>query len=119
MMRWQSRGQSCIKPSMGFPSITAWSETLGIMRGYSGSGPAPSPVAYKVSRRAGRRNGFVVGYGTAPISVPFRLGLMPQARALAQPMCLLIVFLSLAGAGGVPAMAEDVPLPKPRPQVWV
>jgi len=44
---------------------------------------------------------------------------MPQARALAQPMCLLIVFLSLAGAGGVPAMAEDVPLPKPRPQVWV
>jgi hypothetical protein len=39
--------------------------------------------------------------------------------ALPLPIGLLIIFLSLGGAGGVPAMAEDIPLPRARPQVWV
>jgi hypothetical protein len=60
-----------------------------------------------------------MNYGTAPISLRSRHGPVPQARRTLLPMSLLITILWLAGAGGVPARAEDIPLPKPRPPVWV
>ena len=61
MMRWHSSGQSCIKPSMAFPSFS-WRMVLSenrchpIIRGcFSGPcadflGRRPSPAGYKVSR---------------------------------------------------------------------
>ena len=47
---------------------------------------------------------------------------MPQFLQIWAPsafMRLLIALVWLAGAGGDIAIAEDVPLPRPRPSIWV
>ncbi len=55
MMRWISSGQSCISPSMAFPS---WYVRMLL-------GRRPSPASSKVSGRTVRRNGLVLRYGRA------------------------------------------------------
>src|SRR5689334_3342513 len=106
MMRWHSSGQSCIKPSMAFPS---W--LLNFLD------PRPSPFSAQVSRRLGpckvsleatmpslfRLHPFVSHKG--PIFWQYPI------------MRLLIALLWLAGACGI-ALAQDVPLPNPRPPIW-
>ena len=53
-----------------------------------------------------------MSYGTAPISVSPRRA--PGSVALR----LLIAFCCLAGTGERLAIAEDAPLPRPRPPIW-
>src|SRR5262245_13406612 len=58
-------------------------------------------------------------YGTATTPRLSRHIQTPRGRSTWFPMRLLIAFLWLAGLGGGLAAAEDVPLPKPRPPVWI
>jgi hypothetical protein len=44
---------------------------------------------------------------------------MPQSQQITLPMRLLVALLCLAGACGDIAVAEDVPLPRPRPPLWI
>src|SRR5262245_57248561 len=120
MMRWHSNGHSCIRPSMVFPSLSVgaparnFREGAPLFRFRTG----PSPVTPKVSHRADGRNGFVMSYGTAPISSLQRAPISRRWRDLV-PGHLLFALLFLTGAGGGGAVAEDVPLPRLRPSVWL
>jgi hypothetical protein len=87
------------------------------MRGYQLVDRRPSPVGVKVSRRVGRRNGFVMRYGSATILASQGHVQLPQSGPTSTSMRLLIAFFLLANGGT--AFAENVPLPHPRPLLWV
>src|SRR5207237_7979891 len=63
---------------------------------------------FRYQLRAGCRIGFTTSSRRNAV-IPSNAGAMR----------LLIMFLLLVAAGGSPAVAGDVPLPKPRPAVWI
>src|SRR5262249_36161204 len=121
MMRWHNKGQSCIRPSIAFPSLghDLVRDFRDHARLFRFRDRRPSPVAYKVNRRARRRNGFVMSYGTGPISASLRHVQVRRSLPTSGSMRLLIAFFWLASAGGGLALAEHAPLPRPHPPLWI
>ena len=81
---------------------------------------APLASRAKVSRRNGRRNGFVMSYGASALlasrETPHKCGnSLPIPASIGFSMRLLVALVWLAGGDIAFAYADGVPLPRPRP----